>query len=279
MLQVQFWGVRGSTPCPGHDTVIYGGNTSCIEIRADDRLIIIDLGSGARPLGNWLVDNELKKKGKIKADIFITHTHWDHIVGFPMFSPIYKENVEFRITGPVSSSSENLKDIFETLFSHNFWPVRLKELSAKIEYNQINETTLDLGGGLTVTSKKLNHTVKCLGYRIDYKGKSIAVVYDHEHLEDDIADEDGSIFKFLNGVDILIHDAQYTNEEYPNRIGWGHSTMDCAVQTAIAVNANRLVFFHHDPSRTDTQLGQLEKNYLDSPVSTIMAKEGMTLQA
>jgi phosphoribosyl 1,2-cyclic phosphodiesterase len=281
MLQVRFWGVRGSIPCPGHDTVIYGGNTACIEIRADDRLIIIDLGSGARPLGNWLIDNDLKKNGKIKADIFITHTHWDHIMGFPMFSPIYNEKVEFNIRGPISSISENLKDIFETLFSHNFWPVRLDGLSAKIEYNQINQTSLDLGGDLVVTSNILNHTVICLGYRIDYKGKSIGIVYDHESLKmesNKTTNENEKLFNFLKDVDILIHDSQYTSEEYPYHIGWGHSTLDNAVQTADAVKAKKLVFFHHDPSRTDTQLEQLEKNYMNNPITAIMAREGMILQ-
>jgi len=276
MLSVRFWGVRGSIPCPGPSTVIYGGNTACIEIRADERLNIIDLGSGACPLGDWLIANDMKKNGKIKADIFITHTHWDHIMGFPMFTPVYMDNTELQITGPMFSETDNLQKIFETQLSRNYWPVRLNELSAKIDYFQIKETTLDLSGGLTVTSKLLNHPIACLGYRFNYQGKSIAVIYDHEPFT--APGENEKLIQFLKNVDILIHDSQYTNEEYPVHIGWGHSTLDTAVQTAAAAGVKTLVFFHHDPSHTDTQLKRFEKIYSKREVKCIMAKEGMTLK-
>jgi phosphoribosyl 1,2-cyclic phosphodiesterase len=276
MFSARFWGVRGSIPCPGPDTVIYGGNTACIEIRADERLLIVDLGSGARPLGEWLLANDYKKYGKISADIFITHTHWDHILGFPMFSPIYNSGTELRITGPVVSENDSLNEIFKAQFSHNFWPVRLDELAAKIEYNQINETTLDLGGGLAVTSQYLNHPTKCLGYRFDYQGKSIAVFYDHEPFSDEKENE--KLIRFLKGVDILIHDAQYTTEEYLKRIGWGHSSLEHAVLTAVAAEAKKLIFFHHEPTHTDRQLEQMEKDYANSKVQCIMAREGIILE-
>jgi len=275
MLSLRFWGVRGSTPCPGPDTIIYGGNTSCVEIRADDRLFIIDLGTGARLLGDELVVNAKKNNEKVKAEIFITHTHWDHIMGFPMFTPVYTKDTELRITGPYISKDENLKDIFETQLSHNFWPVRLDELSAVIEYNQIKETTLDYTGGLTITSKILNHPVMCLGYRFDYKGKSIALVYDHELYTD--SNDNDKVLKFINGADILIHDSHYTKEEYAGHVGWGHSTLDDALQNAIAAKVKTLVFFHHEPSHTDKKLKQLEKEYAKKEVKCVMAKEGLSL--
>ena len=278
MFTARFWGVRGSIPCPGQDTVIYGGNTSCIEIRADDRLIIVDLGSGARPLGDSLLKNDYKKNGKISADIFITHTHWDHIIGFPMFTPIYNTNTELSITGPVSLENNSLKDIFKAQFSRNFWPVRLDELSAKIKYKQISETTLDIGSGISVTSKLLNHPVTCLGYRFTYKGKSIAFVYDHEPFTKNAEEENKKLIQFLKGADILVHDAQYTCEKYEHHIGWGHSTMNNAIQTALAAEVKKLVFFHHDPSHADTQLKLIEKSYAKSAVKCIMAKEGMILE-
>jgi len=275
MFSVRFWGVRGSIPCPGQDTVEYGGNTSCIEIRADERLLIIDLGSGARLLGDWLLENEMKKHGKIKAEIFITHTHWDHIMGFPMFTPIYIKGTELTINGPVFPNNDKLKDIFEIQLSYNYWPVRLDELSAKIDYNQINETTVDLGGGLTVTSKILNHPTICLGYRFNFQGKSIAIVYDHEPFSN--SDDNEKISQFVKDADLLIHDAQYTNEEYPNHIGWGHSTMDTALQTAAAAGAKTLILHHHDPSHTDALLALQEKIYAGKDVKCVMAKEGMCL--
>ena len=276
MLSVRFWGVRGSIPCPGRNTVIYGGNTACIEIRADQQLNIVDLGSGACPFGDWLIANDMKKNGNLKANIFITHTHWDHIMGFPMFTPVYMENTELRITGPMFSETGSIKTVFETQLSHNYWPIRLNELSAKIDYNQIKETTLDLSNGLTVTSKLLNHPVACLGYRFNYEGKSVALIYDHEPFA--AAEDNEKIIRFLKDADILIHDSQYTNEEYPVHIGWGHSTLDNALQTAAAAGVKTLVFFHHDPSHTDAQLKKLEKIYSKKEVKCVMAKEGMTLK-
>ncbi|MCL2805792.1 MAG: MBL fold metallo-hydrolase [Treponema sp.] len=277
MLSVRFWGVRGSIPCPGPDTVIYGGNTSCIEIRADDRLLVVDLGSGARPLGDWLMANEFPKNKKIKVDFFISHTHWDHIMGFPMFAPIYNPGAELRITGAVSEETESLKKIFETQLSPNYWPIRVDELSAKIEYKEIRETTLDLGSGLTVTTKLLNHPTLCLGYRFNYKGKSAAFVFDHEPFKDEKENE--KIIQFLKGADVLIHDAQYTNEEYPNRIGWGHSSIDHAIETASKAGVKKLVLFHHEPTHSDGQLVQYESQCAKSAtLEIVMAKEGMAFQ-
>lgn len=301
MLSVRFWGVRGSIPCPGPDTVIYGGNTACLEIRADDRLIIVDLGTGIRPLGDWLMENDYKKCGKISADIFITHTHWDHILGFPMFAPVYIPGTELRITGPVSFEDDSLQSVVETQLSYRYWPVRAEELAARIEYNQIKETEIDLGGSLIVTSKFLNHPVLCLGYRFDYQGKSIAVVFDHEPFrnlfetnssdpgydgetakEGEIAAAEGNerIFNFISGADIVIHDAQYLQDEYLRHIGWGHASFSHAIEAVKSADVKKLVFFHHDPSRTDTQLEQIEKKYANNGgAEIIMSKEGMILQA
>jgi len=301
MLSVRFWGVRGSIPCPGPDTVIYGGNTTCLEIRADDRLLIADLGTGLRPLGDWLMANDFKKYGKIKADIFVTHTHWDHILGFPMFTPVYIPGTELHITGPVSFENNSLKNIIEAQLSYQYWPVTSGELAADIEYNQIKETTLDLGGGLSVTSKFLNHTILCLGYRFDYQGKSIALVFDHEPFrnlfsvspagesydeetakEGEIAaaEENEKIRNFIKGADIVVHDTQYLEEEYKSHIGWGHATITHAINAVNGADVKKLVCFHHDPSRTDSQLEQLEKNNTNNSITKIiMAKERMTLEA
>jgi len=297
MLSVRFWGVRGSIPCPGKDTVIYGGNTACLEIRADERLLIIDLGTGIRPLGEWLKENDLKKYGKIKADIFVTHTHWDHILGFPMFAPVYIPGTELRITGPVSFENESLESIIETQLSYKYWPVRADELASRIEYCQIKETAINLGGGLFVTGKFVNHPVLCMGYRFDYQGKSIAAVIDHEPFynlfslnsdenaarEGEIAaaEENEKIDNFIRGADILIHDAQYTEEEYSRHIGWGHASYEQAISAKKRCSVKKLVFFHHDPIHTDSQLEQLEKIYSQSgkPEEILMAREGLLLEA
>jgi phosphoribosyl 1,2-cyclic phosphodiesterase len=304
MLSVRFWGDRGSIPCPGPATVKYGGNTSCLEIRADKRLVIIDFGTGIKPLGDWLMANDFKN-GPINTDIFITHTHWDHIMGFPMFTPIFIPTSKLRIRGPVSYEDDTLESIIGAQLSYRYWPVRQSELSAHIEYDQIKETSLDLGDGLWVTTKYLNHPILCLGYRFEYKGKSIVTAYDNEPFrnlfptdpadpsyDEDAAREGGlaareeneKLLRFFLGADILIHDAQYTAAEYEAHLGWGHSSYEHAINSAHKARVKKLVFFHHDPNRTDEQLEELEKNYTarvrgKTKMEVMMAREGLLVEA
>jgi phosphoribosyl 1,2-cyclic phosphodiesterase len=304
MLSVRFWGDRGSIPCPGPATVIYGGNTSCLEIRADDRLVIVDFGTGIKPLGDWLMANELKK-GPIDTDIFITHTHWDHIMGFPMFTPIFVSSSRLRIRGPVSYEDDTLESIIGAQLSYRYWPVRQSELSAHIEYAQIKETSLDLGDGLWVTTKYLNHPILCLGYRFEYKGKSIVTAYDNEPFRnlfptdpaDPSYDEDAAregdlvakeenekVLRFFLSADVLIHDAQYTAAEYEAHLGWGHSSYEHAINAAHKARVKKLILFHHDPNRTDEQLAGLEKEYQvkvrnKTRMEVMMAREGLVVEA
>jgi len=198
-----------------------------------------------------------------------------------MFNPVYVPGTELRITAHESLKSDNLKTIIEKQLSYQYWPVNADELSAQIEYSQINEETIDLGGGLTVTGKFLNHPNFCMGYRLNYKGKSIATVFDHEPFAS--AKENEKIRQFIKGADILIHDAQYTNEEYSSHIGWGHCSYNHVIQSVAGLGIKKLVFFHHEPSRTDSQLSQIEKRLTKVAktvvTETIMAKEGLALQA
>jgi len=218
-----------------------------------------------------------------------------------VFAPIFARNTNLRITGPLSFEHESLKSIIETQLSYRYWPVRAGELSAHIEFNQIKETTLDLGDGLTVASKYLNHPILCLGYRFYYKGKSIAAIFDHEPYRnlyrtdpsgegyDEKKAQDGElvafeenkkITDFIRGADIVIHDAQYSQTEYTSHQGWGHASYEHAFATAAAAAVKKLVFYHHDPSHTDKQLKQLEKTYAKKrQVKNLMAKEGLLLQA
>jgi ribonuclease BN (tRNA processing enzyme) len=284
--------------------VKYGGNTSCLEIRADDRLVIIDFGTGIKPLGDWLMANDFKK-GPIDTDIFITHTHWDHIMGFPMFTPIFIPTSRLRIRGPVSYEDDTLESIIGAQLSYRYWPVRQSELSAQIEYGQIKETSLDLGNGLWVTTKYLNHPILCLGYRFEYRGKSIVTAYDNEPFRnlfptdpaDPSYDEDAAregdmvakeenekLLRFFLGADVLIHDAQYTGAEYDAHLGWGHSSYEHAINAAHKAKVKKLVLFHHDPNRTDEQLEQLEENYRAkvrgrTKMALMMAREGLLVEA
>ena len=303
MLSVRFWGVRGSMPCPGPDTVVYGGNTACLEIRAGERLIIVDCGTGIRPLGDMLLKS--RAQGPVNADIFITHTHWDHIMGFPMFNPLYIPGTKLRIRGPVSSDDDaTLEAIIGNQLSYRYWPVRQSELAAKIQYDQLKETTLNLGDGLIVFTKYLNHPILCIGYRFEYQGKSIVTVYDHEPFRNlfpsdpqkpgydkDIAregeaaakEENEKINKFFSNADVLIHDTQFNSTEFESHIGWGHSSFEMAIDTAKKEGVKRLVFFHHDPNHNDAQLETMEKTYQAQTAGTglnvIMAREGLTIEA
>ncbi|MCL2602728.1 MAG: MBL fold metallo-hydrolase [Treponema sp.] len=300
MLSVSFWGVRGSIPCPGGETVEFGGNTSCLEIRADQRLVIVDLGTGSRLLGDSIV----RRKDCESIDIFITHTHWDHIMGFPMFAPLFDSNANLRIRGPVSFNDDTLEAIIGAQLSYRYWPVRQSELSAHIEYEELKETTLDLGGGLSVTTKYLNHPILCLGYRFEYQGKSIVTAYDHEPFRNlfptDSADpqydasaasegeaaaqeENEKILRFFSGADVLVHDAQYTAQEFDKHLGWGHSCLEHVIDSASRARVKKLALFHHDPSRTDEQLTALEAKYIrentNPDLSIVAAREGFTIEA
>ena len=304
MLSVCFWGVRGSIPCPGRSTVEFGGNTSCLEIRAGERLIIVDIGTGVKPLGDWLMGNDFKKS-HLDMDVFMSHTHWDHIMGFPMFTPIFIPGTKMRIQGPVSYNDDTLAAIIGDQLSYRYWPVRQSELAAQIEYKELKETTMDMGGGLRVTTKYLNHPILCLGYRFEYGGKSIVTAYDHEPFrnlfptdpEDPNYNEDAAregeaaaeeenerIIRFFKNADILIHDAMFTNEEYEKHLGWGHSSFGVAIEAALKAEVKKLFFFHHDPSRTDEQLKSFEQKYKKeiaekSNMEIVAAWEGLKLDA
>jgi phosphoribosyl 1,2-cyclic phosphodiesterase len=300
MFTVTIWGDRGSMPTPGPDTAIFGGNTACIELRCDDRLVIIDAGSGIRPLGEKLLKNDLKK-GPIVADLFITHTHWDHIMGFPMFNPIYVPGTELHIRGPISYEDDSLEKVIGTQLSYRYWPVRQDELAAKISYEQIKETTIDLGDGIYVTTKYLNHPILCLGYRFEYEGKSFVTAYDHEPFrnvfptdpadpsydeaaaiegEAAAAEENEKVSRFCMGADLLIHDTQYTAKEYLHgKMGFGHSSYEYAINAAHRARVKSLVLFHHDPNRTDAELQELELFYQGqiegrTKLKVEMAREG-----
>jgi len=284
--------------------VEFGGNTSCLEIRAGERLVIIDLGTGVKPLGDSIMETDFKNC-PLDMDIFISHTHWDHIMGFPMFSPIFISGTTMRIRGPVSYNDESLASIIGDQLSYRYWPVRQSELAAKIEYQELKETTLDLGRGLTVTTKYLNHPILCLGYRFEYQGKSIVTAYDHEPFrnifptdpedpsyneeaarEGEVAsrEENERILDFIKDADVLIHDSMFTAQEFEKHLGWGHSSFEISIETALKGGVKKLVLFHHDPSRTDQQLIELEEDYKKevrqkSPMEIIMAREGLAIEA
>jgi len=305
-MLVRLWGVRGSIPCPGPDTVKYGGNTSCLELRFEDidRYIIVDAGSGIRLLGNYIMKNDLPK-GPIETDVFFSHTHWDHIMGFPFFTPIFIPGTTLRVFGPVTYEEDGLDKIIGSQLSYRYFPVRHSELSAKIEYNPLKERSMDMGDGIWVTSKYLNHPILCLGYRFEYKGRSFVTAYDTEPFRnvfptdpedpgyDEIAAEEGEkaakeetekFLQFIRGADVLLHDAQYTHKEYiGSKLGWGHSSFEYAINSASKAEVKRLILFHHDPLRKDSELDELIEEYRGkiagkTNMKIEIAREGMEIE-
>ena len=301
-MKVRFWGVRGSIPCPGPHTMIYGGNTPCIELRFEEinRLIILDAGSGIRELGDYLVTHDLPK-GPISTEVFLTHTHWDHIMGFAFFAPIYIPSTKLRVYGPVTFEDVTLEDTVGGQLMYRYFPVRQKELASEIVYIDLKEGSLDLGDEIMLTAKYLNHPLLCLGYRFEYHEKILCTCYDTEPFrnvfctdrdnpdydeamaiegEQVAREENERLERFFEGADLLIHDAQYTQEEYESsRIGWGHSSFEHAIAAAGRARVKRLALFHHDPTRTDSEVEELSVKYCspDHSGSTevFFAREGM----
>jgi phosphoribosyl 1,2-cyclic phosphodiesterase len=256
MFSLRFWGVRGSISVASPDMSVYGGHTSCIEIRAGNRLLIIDAGTGIRGLGNSLM---AQKSEPVNADIFFTHSHLDHIEGFFMFRPLFVERNTFRIYGPLSQSGKKIKETIDAVFSADYWPVGISDIKAALEWHKQQEGTGDMGGGLTIKSMLLEHPAPNLGYRFEYGGKSLALIFDHEGY----SPHNAKVISFLQDADLVVIDSQYTEEEYNQcKQGWGHNSFEKAIATAEEAGVKKtLVFFHHDPDRTDKQLAALEKKY------------------
>lgn len=259
-MKIRFWGTRGSIPSPGPSTVRYGGNTPCVEINTEDgALIIIDSGSGIRELGNAL----LAARKPVKGSILLSHTHWDHIQGFPFFKPAFIPGNEFELYGP-EDTNHHIQKVLEGQMEHKYFPVTLNMMGAKITFHELREGRFTIGN-VTVSVHYMNHTSLTLGFRITEGDTSICYCTDTEphSLLTESSDGDKSALRrfihksdtrfveFVHGADLLIIDGQYTKEEYISKKGWGHSSIDYAVITALLGDVKRLCLYHHDPEHPD----------------------------
>ena len=269
--RLKIWGVRGSIPVPGPGTVRYGGNTSCIEIRADGELIVLDAGSGIRELGLAL-ESEFGSR-PINLSLLITHLHWDHIQGFPFFVPAYNDKNEIQILG-YDGAGSGLHEILKGQMAAPFFPVALYDLPGKINIQKLDSMDFKIGN-VRVRARLMNHPGVCVGYRILTSKGSIAYLPDHEPYEafklhsakshllspeqtQKRAREDrAELVKFLQGSDILLLDTQYTDEEYQAHIGWGHGSLSSAISLALDASIRKLVLFHHDPTHDDDMIDKM----------------------
>jgi phosphoribosyl 1,2-cyclic phosphodiesterase/ActR/RegA family two-component response regulator len=271
LTRIKFWGVRGSIPIPGKSTVRYGGNTSCVEVRADGEIIVLDAGSGIRLLGLAL-DKEFGSRA-MKLTLLITHTHWDHIQGLPFFSPAYNQKNLIRVLG-YEGARAGLATILASQMETPFFPVSLRELPSHLAIEELREMEFQIGK-VQVRSKFANHPGICVGYRLFTSSGSIAFFPDNEPYEqlklqlasrDGISDHEARDFaaaerakmvEFLQDCDVAILDTQYTDEEYAKHIGWGHSSLSSVVSLALDADVHKLLLFHHDPSHNDHMLDKM----------------------
>jgi phosphoribosyl 1,2-cyclic phosphodiesterase/DNA-binding response OmpR family regulator len=262
-VRVQFWGTRGSIAKPGPSTARYGGNTSCIEVRsARGTLVILDCGTGGHSLSQKLMSGRAKG---LRGHILISHTHWDHIQGIPFFAPLYAPGNEWDIYGP-RGVGQSLRETLGGQMQYTYFPVTLDQCRAKIRYHDLVEGTFDIDD-IKVSTHYLNHPALTLGYRLEADGGTVVYACDHEPHMRILASGDGRITgqdlrhaEFVNRADLLIHDAQYTAEEYPARVGWGHSSVEYVVNLGRFAQVKKVALTHHDPLRDDDAIDRLVAN-------------------
>lgn len=279
-LRAVCWGTRGSIPSPGPTTTRYGGNTSCLEVRAGERLLIFDAGTGIRALGQRLAAGP----GPVEADLFLSHFHWDHIQGLPFFAPLYDARTRLRIHG-APQDGVDVRALLAGQMSGTYFPVPHDALAAEMEFCEMGEAPW-VEDDVEVASIRVRHPGRTLGFRVRAAGASLAYIPDNELIGASYpVDPDGyaELVAFLDGVDLLIHDAMFTDAEYPTREGWGHSTFRQTVRLAEEAGAGRLVFFHHAPDRGDDELDAIhadlreELGHRGSELETLLAREGAEL--
>jgi len=297
-MKLKIWGCRGSIPTPGKETVRYGGNTPCIELKLDDNnLIILDSGTGIKNLGNYLIHTG----ESIRAYIMITHPHWDHIQGFPFFKPLFISGNEFTIVGS-GTRTKTLEQIVADQMDRVYFPVRLSELKANIKFLQVGEEEFKIYDA-TVQTIYVNHPGFTLGYRITFNNKSIVYISDNEPFDREITphlfnwekevierfnnvhgDPNQRIFDFVRGADLLIHDTTYTPEEYIEKIGWGHSNYLFTLRVAHEGQVKRLLLFHHDHMHTDDMIDEIFEHCKNEvkkrkyKFNLLVAAEGMEIE-
>jgi phosphoribosyl 1,2-cyclic phosphodiesterase len=278
-MQITFWGVRGSIPTPGPDTVGIGGNTSCVELRAGKTLLVFDGGTGLRLLGKKLL-----KEMPITAHIFFSHVHWDHIQGFPFFDPAFVKGNVIHLYGG-NNVTRTLEETLAGQMDHPSFPVHLTDMGAKMTFNDLAAgQTIELddgaGGKVSISNGRGNHPNGVWLYRIDHAGKTVVYATDTEHTKE----LDPNVVKIAQNADVLIYDAQYTPEEYDGKagrggpkVGWGHSTFSEAIKVAKAAHVKKLVLFHHDPLQSDADVRDKERRAKELFANVIAAYEGLVV--
>lgn len=267
-FKIKFWGVRGSIACPSPRHVAFGGNTSCVEVAMGGHRIILDAGTGIRNLGHWL-----QRKDVQQAVILLSHTHWDHINGFPFFSPAFSKGNHFTIMAGHVREMGGIEKIIAGQMAQPTFPVPLQMMGSQLSFEDFDAgDTFTLFNDTTIRTAPLNHPNGSTAYRIEFGGKSMCYVTDTEHV---IGAPDERILALIEGSDLVIYDSTYTDKEFPGRLGWGHSTWQEGVRLCRAANVKTLAIFHHDPDHEDGFMEQVEIDARNMWSGALVARENM----
>ena len=270
-MKTRFWGVRGTIACPYNSYMKYGGNTSCVSVDCEGTLLIFDSGTGILPLGN-----KLMATGNREVSIFFSHTHWDHISGFPFFKPAYSPDFNLNLyCGNLKKHGNSIFDVLSHQMANPTFPVPIDILKAKIEYHDFDAgESIELTNQIMIETCLLNHPKGATGYRVNFGGRSVCYVTDTEHKKEGL---DENILKLAKDSDLLIYDSTYTEEEYPNFVGWGHSTWQEGLRLSKEAGVKNYAIFHHDPAHDDDFMDKVALKAKNEFVRAFVAKEGMEI--
>lgn len=272
-FSVHFWGVRGSIPAPGSETVRYGGNTSCIEMRVGGKRLILDGGTGLRVLGKHLLQHM-----PVEAYMLFTHSHWDHIQGFPFFTPAFIKGNCFHIYGAIAPNGATMKQRLSDQMLHPNFPVPIQVMQSDLKFYDLSPGDVFQLGDVTIETGSLNHPNTAIGYRVTWQGHTVVYASDTEHYPDRL---DENLLYLARDADLLIYDACYTDQEYYDpktpKVGWGHSTWQAGIEVAKTAGVKQIAMFHHDPNHDDDFLDQVEAQVKLAFPGGLLAREGMIL--
>jgi len=268
-MEIKFWGVRGSIPTPGSEFSEFGGNTSCVEVKIDENLIVFDMGSGLKNLGESIINRNIRK-----FDILISHFHYDHTCGLPFFRPAFTTGYKFSIRSGILTTREQTKKVLQKQISSPSFPITIDEFLADVEYNSFKvKKDFYIGKEIKIKTILLNHPDGAVGYRVENKNKSICYITDHEH---DLKRQNKELMNFVKDTDALIYDCTYDDEDFKNYIGWGHSTWQEAVRMAQKSSVKKLFVYHHNPENNDNEMKNIESKCAKINKDYLVAREGKT---
>jgi phosphoribosyl 1,2-cyclic phosphodiesterase len=268
---LEFWGVRGSIACPSPQHVAYGGNTACVEVDAGGEVIVLDAGTGIRTLGRKLLAEDRRR-----ARLLLTHTHWDHINGFPFFDPGFQPGRSFEIMAGHLKSAGGIREVFAGQMAQPTFPVPLEAMRANLTFQDFEAgDSFGFDNGVRVRTTPLNHPNGATAYRIEFDGRALCYVTDTEHV---VGSPDARVLALIEGADLVIYDSTYTDDEFPQHVGWGHSTWQEAIRLCRAASVKKLALFHHDPNHEDGFMRAVERAAHAEWDATFVARERTRIQ-